>query len=140
MKPLSVNPAEPHAPSLEHRLERLCDALHELPDVGRRSTDHLATRILLSVDDIVGRVRALAGLMEESGRDRWDLVDHTTAQMLLRDLAIIVRDLRAVASTVATDCATAESHLANLSQTLSALATEVERFADTGVSATPDGQ
>src|SRR5688500_8810628 len=107
MKPQTADPAV-SAAALESKLQRLAEALHELPETGRRSTDHQATRLLLSIDDIVGRVRALVALFEDGGRrDTWDLVDHTTAQMLLRDLAIIARDLRAVAATASTDLAAA---------------------------------
>lgn len=134
----TVNPARPETPAtVERRLERLCDALHELPETGRRSTDHHATRILLSIDDIVGRVRALAALVEHDGRGgAWDLVDHATAQMLLRDLAVIARDLRAVASTVAGDLASADVQLRELERTLSKIQERMADFADTP--ATPD--
>lgn len=120
MKPPTAERTDTAAP-LEDKLEHLCDALPELPDSGRRSADHQATRILLSIDDIVERVRALAALVEAEGGSGWDLVDHATAQMLLRDLAVIARDLRAVAVTVADDLAVAEGHVRDVNGVLSQL-------------------
>lgn len=125
--------------TIESRLWRLCDALHELPDAVRRSADHHGTRILLSIDDIVGRVGALAALLEEdTARERWDLVDHTTAQLLLRDLAVIARDLRAVAATVSTDLAAAESHIRGVEGVLQKAERAMQRGEDGAGPATPD--
>ena len=137
MKPPAALPIETAA-TLELKLERLCEALPELPETGRRSTDHQATRLLLGIDDLAERVRALAAHVEaESG---WDLVDHTAAQMLLRDLAVIARDLRNVAASVAGDLTTAEGHLRDLDGTLAELERKTApRTAESGdARATPD--
>jgi hypothetical protein len=138
MKPVTDSADAPA--TLETRLERLCGLLHELPETGRRSTDHQATRMLLSIDDIVGRVRALAQFIDEGGApETWDLVDHTSAQMLLRDLAIIARDLRAVAATVSSDLATAETQLRDVSGRLSDLVSQIEWCeSNPALPATPD--
>ena len=106
------------AATLAQKLQQLCEALPELPETGRRAADHQATRILLSIEDLAERVRSLAALVETQSSQDWDLVDHTAAQMLLRDLAIIARDLRAVAVTVADDLTIAEGHMGGLNGTL----------------------
>lgn len=125
---------------LQRRLERLCQALEPLPDAVRRPPEDRAAGLLAGIDDIAGRVRSLAALLEEEVDDGWDAVSHVAAQMLLRDLAVIARDLRATAAVVADDLAASAETLRRTHAETAQLLDQIERESQRAAAGVmPDG-
>jgi hypothetical protein len=134
MKPVPVS--RPETPrSLDERLASLCAALDPLPGPARLTFDSHAARFLASIDDLLDRVRALTNWLAQDSA-AWDEASHLAAQMLLRDLSAIARDLRGVTTVVGSDLGAAEARLRVVSKGVMQLSRLVEDGA--AASATPD--
>lgn len=105
-------------PNVNDRLGELSQALGDLPGGGRRLTSDDPTQRLQNIDEMTARVHSLTQLLAGIDASGWDPIDHVTAQTLLRDLAMIARDLRQVAAAASGGFATAEESLAEITQTL----------------------
>jgi hypothetical protein len=97
------DPPNAASTDIEQRLERLCEALRAVPKVERTQGEHQAAKLLESIDGMLGRVHSLTAMAGTGAHGQWDLVDQAAAQVLLRDLALVARDLRGVMALAAAD-------------------------------------
>jgi hypothetical protein len=112
---------------IEQRLENLCKALDSSSSPDRNAVEHPAARLLLGVDDMTRRVLSLSTLLGNVEEGDWDLVDQAAAQLVLRDLGLIARDLRSVLVSVTGNLADADERVRGLTGALVELDRQIER-------------
>ena len=123
----SSDPRNAPPADIEGRLEKLCDALRAVPAVERTQGGHQAAKLLESIDDLLGRVHCLTAMAGSGVDGQWDLVDQATAQVLLRDLALVARDLRGVMALAAADLNAAREAMRQLAADREEFDRRVER-------------
>ena len=122
--------SDPHSSArtdIEQRLQTLCDALRAAPAADRTQGEHQAAKLLESIDDMLGRVRSLSAMAGNGISGDWDLVDQAAAQVLLRDLALVARDLRGVVALAAADLNAAQDAVRQLTVDRADFSRRVER-------------
>ena len=122
--------SDPHSSArtdIEQRLQALCDALRAAPAADRTQEEHQAAKLLESIDDVLGRVRSLSTMAGNGASGDWDLVDQAAAQVLLRDLALVARDLRGVVALAAADLNAAHDAVRQLTSDRAEFNRRVER-------------